>query len=100
MTDKIYTIEEIKRIVEPIAKQNGIERIYLFGSYARGEATLDSDIDLIIDSKNIRSLFQLGGVYSELEVAFDKKIDLLIEGDISPEFNYNIIDEEMLLYAG
>lgn len=100
MTNKIYTIDEIKQIVKTIAKKHSIERIYLFGSYARNQANSNSDLDFIIDSRNITSLFQLGGIYNDFETAFDKKIDLLIEGNISPEFNYNILDEEMLLYAG
>lgn len=39
MTDKIYTIDEIRSNISPIAKKYGVERVYLFGSYARGEAT-------------------------------------------------------------
>lgn len=39
MTDKIYSIEEIKKIVSPIASRYGVERVFLFSSYARGEAT-------------------------------------------------------------
>ena len=44
-----YTIAEIKEIVAALAAQYGAERIYLFGSYARGDADKDSDIDLRID---------------------------------------------------
>jgi len=39
MTDKIYSINEIIDIVSPVAKQYGVSRVFLFGSYARGEAT-------------------------------------------------------------
>ena len=48
MTNKIYTIEEIKKIVQPIAKNYGVENVFLFGSYARGEETPDSDIDIVV----------------------------------------------------
>lgn len=44
--DNVYTIDEIKKNVVPIAKAHDVGRIYLFGSYARGEATPSSDIDL------------------------------------------------------
>ena len=44
-----YTVDEIKEIVAALATQYRAERIYLFGSYARGDADTDSDIDLRID---------------------------------------------------
>ncbi len=41
----IYTLEEIKQKIIPIAKAHNLKAVYLIGSYARGEATVDSDID-------------------------------------------------------
>ena len=46
----IYAVDEIARIVRPIAQRYGLRAVYLFGSYARGAATEDSDIDLLIDT--------------------------------------------------
>jgi len=77
MTDKIYTIDEIKAIVKPIAEKYKIEKVWLFGSYARGEASSESDVDLHVDASNIKSLFVLGGLYSDLEKALDKQLDLI-----------------------
>ena len=51
-----YTVAEIKEIVSALAAQYGADRIYLFGSYARGDADKDSDIDLRIDKGAIRGL--------------------------------------------
>ena len=45
----IYTINEIADKVRPIAETYDIDRIYLFGSYARGEAAEESDIDLYVE---------------------------------------------------
>ena len=42
-----YSIEQLRDIITPIARQHGVKRVYLFGSYARGTATDRSDIDLI-----------------------------------------------------
>lgn len=44
-----YTVEEIKNIVAPIAKEYGIDSLYLFGSYSRGSTNDKSDINLHID---------------------------------------------------
>ena len=60
-----YTIDEIKEIVTILAARYGADRIYLFGSYARGDADKDSDIDLRIDKGAIRGL-QLGGLAADL----------------------------------
>ena len=67
----IYAVDEIARIVRPIAQRYGLRAVYLFGSYARGAATEDSDIDLLIDTTgtNIKSLLQVAAVYCELEEA-------------------------------
>ena len=46
---KIYTIEELKAIIIPIAKKYGIQKVYLFGSIARGDGDENSDIDLRIE---------------------------------------------------
>ena len=74
-----YTIDEIKDRVTPVARKYRLAAVYLFGSYARGEAGAESDIDLLVDlsGTGIDSLFKLGGLYSELEAALDAPIDLI-----------------------
>ena len=96
---KVYTIEEIKSIVVPIAKAHSVGRIYLFGSYARGEATPSSDVDLRVDKGNLRGLFALGALYADLEDGLGKKLDLLTTGSLDQNFLRSIADEEVLLYA-
>ena len=75
----IYVVDEIARIVKPIAERHGLRAVYLFGSYAWGTATEASDIDLLIDTTgtNIKSLLQVAAVYCELEDAPGKRVDLL-----------------------
>lgn len=75
--DKIYALDEIQAIVNPILQNYGVSRAYLFGSYARGEATAQSDIDLRIDGGKIKSMFGLGALYYELTNALDKPVDLV-----------------------
>ena len=45
MTD----ISTIKKTITPIARSYGVKRIYLFGSYAKGNATENSDVDLLVE---------------------------------------------------
>lgn len=92
-----YTVEEIKEIVSALAAQYGVDRIYLFGSYARGDADKDSDIDLRIDKGAIRGL-QLGGLAADLEDALGIPVDLNPTGSLDSKFLDSISDDEVLLY--
>ncbi len=99
MSDKIYSIDEIKSIVTPIAEKYGVDKVYLFGSYARGEATSKSDLDFRIDRGALRGLLALGGMYSDLEDGFQKKLDLLTTASLEESFLNRIKNEEILIYA-
>ena len=48
MQTQVYSIDEIRKIVAPIANQHGVDKVFLFGSYARGDATPASDVDLCV----------------------------------------------------
>lgn len=97
-SESIYTIEEIKKIVTPIAASYGVEKIYLFGSYARGEATEDSDIDLRVDKGRLKGLIELGALYVDLEESLGKQLDLLATGSLDQNFLCRIAKEEILIY--
>ena len=99
MSDKIYTLDEIKSIAAPIARQYGVAAMYLFGSYARGEATPKSDLDFRIDKGQLRSLFQLAGMQLALENGFQKDLDLLTTQMLTPQFLSDMRPEEVLIYA-
>ena len=94
-----YTIDDIRRIIKPLAEKYGVAQIYLFGSYARGDANESSDIDLLVYKGNIKGLFALCGFYTDLETVFSVKIDLLTSGSLSEDFRDRIKEEEVLIYA-
>lgn len=97
MTNQLLSIQDIREIVSALGAQYGAERIYLFGSYARGNAVAESDIDLRIDRGTIRG-WALGGLLTDLENSFQKKVDLLTTGSLEKEFLDSIRNEEVLLY--
>ena len=99
MTNKVYQVNEIKKIVTPIAKKYGAERVYLFGSYARGNATSESDIDLRVDKGLIKGMFALSGFRLELLDKLDKKVDVLTTGSLDDDFLDSIKAEEILIYG-
>ncbi|MBQ2824211.1 MAG: nucleotidyltransferase domain-containing protein [Oscillospiraceae bacterium] len=99
MNKRIYAVSEIKDIVAPIAEQYGAEKIFLFGSYAKGCATIDSDIDLRIDKGRIKGMFALSSLRIELLEKLGKNVDLLTTASLDSEFLDNIRDEEILIYG-
>ena len=102
MNEKIYSIEDIRKIVAPIAKQYGLSRVYLFGSYSKGVATKNSDIDLCIDGSNLKGLFSLGAVYADLQDVFEKQLDLITVQSLQYNKNKSFVDnlkkEQVLIY--
>ena len=100
MSGKVYSLDENREIAAPIAARHGVAALYLFGSYARGEATPESDLDFRIEKGKIRSLFQLTGFEMDLEHGFDKPLDVLTTSMLSEQFLRNIKPEEVLIYAG
>lgn len=75
----IYTMDELKRMIAPIAQKYQLNAVYLFGSYARNEATDSSDVDILIDrtGSKIRGMFDMGGLYSDLCDSVGKSVDLV-----------------------
>ena len=74
----ILSIEEITEKVKPIAKKYNLKEVYLFGSYARGEAREESDVDLLyIKKDNSMSLLTKYRMLSEFEESLGKKVDLV-----------------------
>ena len=94
----IYTIDDIRNKTAPIAKEFGISRMSLFGSYARGEATDDSDVDLYIDRGKLSNLLQYFAFVDELENALHCHVDVVTTGIEDKQFLSAIMQEGVLLY--
>lgn len=96
---QVLEMEKIRNTVSELGEKYGAEHIYLFGSYARGEAQLSSDVDLRIDKGKIRGLFALAGLQLALEGSLGTKVDLLTSDSLDQGFLNRIRDEEVLLYG-
>ena len=84
MKIKDKQLQKIAKIAVPILKKNGVVKAGIFGSYARGEAKKQSDIDIVIQFKGRKNYFDLVGLEQELEQCLGKKVDLLTYGAIHP----------------
>lgn len=97
--NEILSVDDIRVPVCEYGERYGAKRIYLFGSYAKGSATSDSDIDLRIDEGDGCGLIALSGLRLAISEYLRKKVDLLTSDSLSPEFLSQIQPEEVLLYA-
>lgn len=92
------TIESIKTAITPIAREYGVKRVYLFGSYAKGTANEDSDVDLLIEIGDRISLLGLSEMLQDAKEAMNISVDLVTRGGIDQEFENEIAGSEVLLY--
>ncbi len=89
MSGEIYTIEQLKTMLIPVFRVHGVKRAVLFGSYGKGQADVDSDIDLLVDS-SLRGL-RFVGLLEDVRSTVDKDVDLLDVTHV--EANSEIDDE-------
>ncbi len=86
-----------KKIVSILARYR-VKKIAIFGSYARGEAKPESDIDILVEFSERKSLLDLVGIEQELSEALGVKADLLTEKSISPYLIDRIKKEMEVIY--
>ena len=100
MSNTIYTIEKIKDIVKPIANKYNVQSIYLFGSYARGEANENSDLDFLVFGGDKFKLTNIFALAEDLRIAFQRQVDVFEISEINTDSDfYSTIMNERLNVA-
>lgn len=92
----VLTIKQIKERIKPIMVRHGIKNVYLFGSYARGEANSNSDVDIYCDSGDVDTLFKAVAFNKELEKALGKKVDVVTIGSRMHDYFKKQLEEDMI----
>lgn len=82
MNEKIYTIEEIKIKLKELLKNMPVDRVVLFGSYAKNTPTKTSDIDILIDSKGKIKGLKFYALMDMIKESFDKNVDIVEQIEI------------------
>jgi len=100
MSNTIYTIEKIKDIVKPIANKYNVQSIYLFGSYARGDANENSDLDFLVFGGDNFKLTNIFALAEDLRIAFQRPVDVFEISEINTDSDfYSTIMNERLSVA-
>lgn len=88
----------IRRKAAPVLKKYDVVKASLFGSWVRGEQTRASDIDMLVEFEEGKSLFDLVNLELELEQIFKRKVDLLTYDSIHPRLKASILSEQEVFY--
>ena len=80
----VHTVEEITQKITPLFNNKGIVKVILFGSYAKGLATENSDIDLVVEAEDWVDIFDLSEISVNISEALSKSVDFIAAEDIIP----------------
>jgi uncharacterized protein len=89
------SIIHIRKKILPVLRENKVSRASIFGSYARGEETKKSDVDILVEINDNRSLTEIIGLKLLLEKRLKRKVDLVEYNTIRKELRANILKEEL-----
>ena len=93
-------IRDLSKLIAPIAEKYGVERVYLFGSRARGDYSDGSDYDLSIDQGSLVKLRDFLNFIDELESVLNCKVDVVCRDDVGKSgFYQSMVSSEVLIYG-
>ena len=100
MSEKKLSLGDIRRIVKPLAEKYHISEVYIFGSYARNEATTNSDIDFLVFGGKDFKLTSVFAFSEELRMMIKKEIDVFEISEVNKDSAfYRTIMEERVKVA-
>ncbi|MEM4308545.1 MAG: nucleotidyltransferase family protein [Thermoplasmata archaeon] len=90
---------ELFEKITQFLKERGVKKVAIFGSYVRGEERPDSDIDIVVEFSERKSLLDIIELEQELSELLGVKVELLTEKSISPYMIERIKNEMKVLYG-
>lgn len=82
MVEKVYTIQQIQDILNPIFTNYNVKKAVLFGSYAEGLAKINSDVDILVDS-GLRGI-AFYGLLEDVVTSLGKDVDMIDVPQVIP----------------
>lgn len=83
MTNKIYSLNDIKKMLGEVFKNTDVEKAILFGSYAKNNPDKESDIDIVIDSNGKIKGLKFFLLIDMIKEKFDKEVDVIEKSEIN-----------------
>ena len=81
-----------------LCRQNDVLRLGVFGSVVRGEATDQSDIDLLVEFSKPKSLLKFVALERQMTELLGKKVDLLTQKSLSPYIKPFVDKQKKIIY--
>lgn len=97
MNDNIYDIQKISELLTPIFEKYGITKAGIIGSYARGDATAKSDVDLMFQCTRRMSMAEWEALDNDVTMALGKDVDLIEFGTFTPRVAREV-DKELIIF--
>ena len=90
-------IDEVKKVFYKVLKEHSVKKAALFGSIVRGETTEESDIDLLVEFGERKSLLDLVGLKLELQKLLGRKVDIVTYASLHPLLKEKILEEQEII---
>ena len=94
----MLSVDDIRKAVAPVAEKYGVKRVFLFGSYARGDNAEKSDIDLRCEGGKIYGDWAHNHFQEDIQEALSVKVDVVCVSNPNSEFLQRISGDHVLLY--
>jgi predicted nucleotidyltransferase len=91
--DRMQQVRSQRAAILSLAARYGVTKVRLFGSVVRGAAGPQSDVDVLVDFEAGRSLLDQVGFEQDLQTLLGRKVDVVVEGGISPYLEDRILQE-------
>lgn len=90
--------EKIRSIAVPVLSRFGVVRAALFGSVVRNEATAESDVDILVEFEDGRTLLDLVGLKQQLEQLLGQEVDVVTYSSLHPSLRKAILQNQEIFY--
>ena len=90
-------VETQRDAILRLAKLHGATRVRIFGSMARDDADLDSDVDILVDLEPGRTLLDIGGFLMDLQDLLGRRVDVVTESALHPRIRDTVLREAVPL---
>jgi predicted nucleotidyltransferase len=95
--NRLDQVRSQREAILRLAAKHGARNVRIFGSVVRGEAGPSSDLDVLVDFEPGRSLLDLTGFEIDLEELLGCRVDVVVEGGLSPYLEERILREAVPL---